>query len=119
MSLFNETVARAARAEKALDLANERIANLEIALKAAMRDKLNSGPYYGKRNDYEREIPGKRVTSNHNELNTLSDSDVEEMFKAKMAEQADAADLKSAANGVPVRSRLLAPVAWLLRQVAR
>lgn len=117
MSLFNETVARAARAEQALDDAQKRIANLEIALKTAHGAQVRlSEARYGKRDYSEREIPGKRVTSNHNELNTLSERDVEEMFKAKMAEQADAGDLKSPAEKRNGSIPFLGTIARLLQK---
>lgn len=114
MSLFNETWARADRAEKALEVALKRIADLETALKSARADKL----WYANGHSHwpRPEVPGKRITQNHNELNTLSDDEVKLMF-ARVAEQVDAGDLKSPANSVPVRSRLLAPFRLLMRSL--
>jgi hypothetical protein len=118
MSLFNETVARANRAEKALDDAQARILSLESALKACLNDKrklIEAQSEERKQAQAARkearaselpESPGIRVSGNHNELNNLSGGDVEEMFRqyengpydARMAEQVYAAGLKPAAD---------------------
>lgn len=107
VSLFNETIARADRAEKSLDLANKRIADLEIALKAAINDK---------RRLIEGATPSWRAPryslpdgiAKSAEINRLTTSETETLF-AEVAEQVDAADLKSAGNHtVPVRFRPLA-----------
>lgn len=118
MSLFNETVARAARAEQALDDAQKRIANLEVALKAAHSAQVRLSEARYRKPDYrDIEIPGKRVTGRHNELNTLSESEVEEMFAAKMAEQVDAGDLKSPAARRNGSIPFLGTIARLLQRL--
>lgn len=76
MSLFNETWARADRAERALELAQRRVAELELAIKNVRKDKTSD--YWWRGRDAER--PGRRRSSQHNELNTLSKDDVELMF---------------------------------------
>ncbi len=108
MSLFNETVARADRAEKALDAAQKRIVDLEIALKAAINDK---------RRVIEGATPSWRAPkyslfdkdAQSAGINKLTTSETEQLF-AQVAEQADATDLKSVGGMITVlvRFRLLA-----------
>lgn len=109
MSLFNETVARAARAEKALDDCQQRCANLEIALKACMKRKLSEGPYYGRQDRPEVERPGVKVSGRHNELNNLSSDDVDKLF-----ERHHRADVERG-----LRARLAAPLEKLAALLRR
>ena len=122
MSLFNETYARADKAERELAEAMKRIASLEAALKAARNDKLLAmdGRFGGNKQHWSK--PPSRP---HFAENELSENDVKELFKAKdyydaqakVVKQANTADLKSAAsNGFSVRSRVLAPIAALFRK---
>lgn len=107
MSLFDETVARAAKAESDLEAATKRIAALEKAL-ANSRAVNAQAIRRGWANNPE----------SRRDLNSLTQAEEDELFAARMAEQVDAAGLKPAAdNGVPVRSRFLAPIAALLRGV--
>ena len=104
--------------ERLYGAAKIRADNLEIALKAARQDRARTLGYGEK-------IAPARLGF---QLNELSEDDVAEQFKtiayhaeqdkkAKMAEQEDAADLKSAGHtSMSVRSRLLAPLAKLFQR---
>lgn len=137
MSLFNQTYARADKAEKELDAANRKIASLESSLKAKnlecekLRESLSTERVERTKDahsgiekwrnqkaldfvDLAKRAPGTTSPRAYM-LNSLSEEEVKIQF-AKMAEQEDAADLKSAAPwwSVSVRSRLLAPISKLL-----
>lgn len=81
VSLFNQTVRRVHELETELAAAHERIRNLEIALKAAQRDKRNA--MYGRG-----QLIGLEARAAHNELNTLSEDDVKKMFRQHEEERA-------------------------------
>lgn len=115
VSLFVETTNRLFAAEKEVErltkeLATEKRRNkdLEIALKSSRVDRLRATT--GK----PMQVAGPSL-HHAPHLSSLSEEDTDALFAsfdaAKMAEQVDAADLKSAAsNGVSVRDRLLAPI---------
>lgn len=109
MSLFNETAARADRAEKALDAAQRRIAELEREVKALNRERA-IGRYHPSSNS-------KPPTFSY----ALTEEETAQHFasfpSAKMAKLVDAPDLKSVGiTPMSVRTRLLAPLARLLRR---
>lgn len=81
VSLFNQTVRRVHELEEELKEAHERIRNLEIALKAARHDKRQA--MYGRG-----QMIGYEARAAHNELNTLSQNDVEQLFQLHAAERA-------------------------------
>lgn len=82
MSLFNETTRKLSEKEAELEVAHERIRNLEVALKAARGDKLRAVGASGyTTRDATRGTPA-------HDLNTLSEGDVTEMFKQHRQEAA-------------------------------
>lgn len=82
MSLFADTLRKLEEKETELAMAAERIRNLEIALKAARADKYKAQT--GKGHPYI----GQEARFGHNDLNTLSESDVEQLFEQHKEEQA-------------------------------
>lgn len=88
MSLFTETVNRVSELEAELEVAHERIRNLEIALKAARRDKMRAleGRGYSAMS-----FPTANVREN---LNALSAQDEEALFRS--IEEAKLDDLTEA-----------------------
>lgn len=149
VSLFDETVQRAAKAEAALAEAERRIASLEKALDnsrkvnaLAIKKHLSPGPpdqsapmdrngfrILGARG-FKTVSNGKSVYMMPPPPPRLTDEEVEQqmynvnaensMPYARMAESVDAADLKSASHvGLLVRSRLLAPLAALFMRRAK
>lgn len=80
MSLFNETVQKVSKLEAELDIAHQRIRSLEIALKAARADKINMW-----RGRWSK--PSQELHLAHNDLNALSEKDVEELFRQHRTEQ--------------------------------
>jgi TolA-binding protein len=102
MSLFNQTVAKAASLEEQLAAANKRIADLEKALKNSRAVNAQMLKRFGREAvPVTQETRSMRAT-----VNSLSADEVDELFRqnadqAKMAELADAGDLKSPAYGHP------------------
>ena len=82
MGLFTDTVRKLDEKDAELAEAYERIRNLEIALKAARADKFKA--MAGRGHQYV----GQESRISHNDLNVLSESDVEELFKQHAEEQA-------------------------------
>ena len=110
MSLFNQTVSRLDKAEQELAAERKRCADLERLLKYEQVKTRRSGNTHSGRSFQG--ACGEHTLQR--DVNSLSEEDTDKLFaqldEAKMAEQADAADLKSAAPmGVSVRDRLLAP----------
>jgi hypothetical protein len=132
VSLFDETVARLAKAEAALAEANKRIANLETALAnsravnaLAIKKKFMDDPveqhapepaWTGARG-YKRVSSGKSVYMLPPPPPRLTDEEVERQMYGVMADN----DLPYQSAAIPagsVRSRLLAPIAALFRRRA-
>lgn len=82
MGLFNKTIGKVAELEAELAAAHERIRNLEIALKAALADKRKAMYRHGR--------PFESLTERlqRHDLNTLSESDVEQLFEHHAEENA-------------------------------
>ena len=120
MSLFTETALRAQKAEMALEEAQKEIAKLNAELNRKMTANNALKKVDARYNSARSSCDAKPARYIHLADNELSDAEIELMMgkfeRARMAEQVDASDLKSEAkNGVSVRSRLLAPIALLLR----
>lgn len=77
MSLFNQTVRRVSELESELATAHERIRNLEVALKAARVDRARAIGYH------PRPMETESAKLTRHGLNTLSEADVEEMFRQR------------------------------------
>src|SRR4051812_15659502 len=73
MSLFSETLRKLEEKDTELAVAHERIRNLEIALKAARQDKTRAMAGRG-------QLIGMEARAAHNDLNSLSESDVKQLF---------------------------------------
>lgn len=82
VSLFNETVRKVSELESELAASYERIRNLEIALKAARQDKMRA-IWRGRSATSFPMLASKETIQ---DLNSLSDGDVEELFRQHAAQ---------------------------------